>query len=175
MEAQRAKAAAPPPASPAAPAAHPPARESDADGSDEDGGGDTADGKDEGKDPKQDSAPLAAEAEQEADPNRLAAEALRAKLMGDTARHDRLMAQVARLKAGGGAAKPRPAAGKKESEEEVVVISELDAEGRPRVQKHERVLPGNERGHDRGPDTRAHSDACVLLRHFQPDTVARPR
>ena len=88
----------------------------------------------------------ASEYSSEEDANKLAAEALRAKLMGDMARHEKLMARVAKLKSGGGggggggrsgsaarggaggAARPKAAAGK-ESNEEVVIISELDAQG----------------------------------------------
>lgn len=72
------------------------------------------------------------------DANKLAAEAVRAKLMGDMARHDKLMAKLERVKqssgsdagreqsAAGGAA-PRATAA---STEEVVIISELDADGK---------------------------------------------
>ena len=77
------------------------------------------------------------------DANKLAAEAVRAKLMGDMARHDKLMAQLERAKqstrdgggrsndarqgqpAGASAAKLTPTT----SNEEIIIISELDADG----------------------------------------------
>jgi hypothetical protein len=77
------------------------------------------------------------------DANKLAAEAVRAKLMGDMTRHDKLMAKLERVKQSsgggsgrskeGGRGKPAGASAAKKttdsSNEEVVIISELDADG----------------------------------------------
>ena len=67
------------------------------------------------------------------------------------------MAQVARIKSGGGGPTGRRViqdTAKTESNEEVVIISELGADGRPRKAMPEKVLPGNERGQKQQEDTR---------------------